>query len=412
MAMLERLFDIETIYEQIKKRPPSHALGLIYNPFPPTGIAGTGEEATPFYPRQGYITHLNNFIRSSLQGGDFCGLVVMGEYGSGKTSLLRHFARDIASAQAQGIPVSAVYAANPGTSFADILQSMTRSVGQTVLAKYAWAHIINWLKTSPTDGHFSEVGLPVPSKDQLADVSDAHDFWYLFRDELGISQEVIAGAVISAMQQTLPDLDFAEGLSAIMLGDRKLVSQTWSKLTKQLPPYSAKKPVAAERMASLMVIFKSNGVEHLFLLLDEVEDVVFYRMTKRLRDDFTASLRAIIGEHGGNLSIVLASNLPGWQLLVRSDPSLEDRFRFRIELTELTPEEIHELIWRYIERAKDAESNVADRVFQRPVAGLISKFRRRMPRSILTAYYSLVEHFWDLDHEPSPEEMEQFLTSA
>jgi len=165
-------------------------------------------------------------------------------------------------------------------------------------------------------------------------------------------------------------------------------------------------------MAGLMEVFKSNGVEHLFLLIDEVEDVVFYRMTKRLRDDFTATLRAIIGEHGGNLSIALASNLPGWHLLVRGDASLDDRFKFRIELTELDPDEIHSLIWRYIANAKDTASDVADRVFPRPVTDLIFKFRRRIPRSILTACHSLVENFWNLDHEPSPKEIEQFLTSA
>lgn len=412
MVMQERLFDLKKIYEQIKKRPPSRSLGLLHNPFPPTGIAGTGEEATPFYPRPDYIKMLNSFIASSLRGGDFCGLVVMGEYGSGKTSLLRHFTKEVASDQARGIPVSAVYAANPGTSFADILQSMTRYIGQAVLAKYAWAHVINWLKASPTDGHLSAVGLPVPPKGQLATLSDAHEFWALFHEQLGISREDIVRAVTRAMQQTLPDIGFAEGLSAIMLGDRSLASQTWSQLTRPLPPYSAKKPIPGERMASLLEVFKSNGVEHLFLLIDEVEDVVFYRMTKRLRDDFTATLRAIIGEYGANLSIVLASNLPGWQLLVRSDASLDDRFKFRIELTELTPEEIYRLIWRYIEQAKDSTSDVAARVFQKPVTDLISKFRRGMPRPILTACHSLVEHFWSLDHEPSPSEVEQFLTSA
>jgi len=412
MAMQEPVIDIGSIYEQIKKRPPSSSLGLIHNPFPPTGIAGTGEEAVPFYPRQGYITVLNEFVRSSLQGSDFCGLVVMGEYGSGKTSLLRHFAKEVASAQARGIPVGAVYVANPGTSFADVLQSMTRSIGQTVLAKYAWAHVINWLKVSPTDDDFSAVGLPVPPKDQLATLSDAHEFWALFHEQLDISREDIAGAVASVMQQTLPDLGFAEGLSAIMLGDRSSASRTWSQLTKTLPPYSTKKPVPAERMASLMTVFRSNGVEHLFLLIDEVEDVVFYRMTKRLRDDFTATLRAIIGEHGGNLSIALASNLPGWHLLVRGDASLEDRFKFRIELTELTSEEIHRLIGYYIEQAKAPASDVATRIFQGPVIDLLFKFRRRMPRPILTACHSLVENFWNLDHEPSPKEIEQFLTSA
>lgn len=412
METQEPLFDIDRIYEQIKKRPPSSSLGLIHNPFPPTGIAGTGEEAAPFYPRQDYITKLSGFVRSSLQGGDFCGLVVIGEYGSGKTSLLRHFAREVASAQARGIPVGAVYAANPGTSFADVLQSITRSIGQSVLVKYAWAHVIKWLKASPTDGHFSDVGLPVPSTDQMATLSDAHEFWALFHEQLGMSRVDIANAVTRAMQQTLPDPGFAGGLSAIMLGDRSLASQTWSQLTRPLPPYSTKKPVPAERMASLMTVFKSNGVEHLFLLIDEVEDVVFYRMTKRLRDDFTATLRAIIGEYGGNLSIALASNLTGWQLLVRGDASLDERFKFRIELTELNPEEVHKLIWRYIEHAKDPASEAAVRVFQIPVTDLICKFRRRMPRPILTTYHSMVEHFWELDHEPSPSEIEQFLTSA
>jgi type II secretory pathway predicted ATPase ExeA len=412
MTMHNPLIDIDNIYEQTKKRPPSRALGLLFNPFPPTGIAGTGEAAASFYPRQVYLTTLRDFVSAALRGGDFCGLVVIGEYGSGKTSLLRNFGRELSSAQARGIPVAAVHVANPGTSFADVLQAMTHSIGQEVLAKYAWAHLITWLKASPSNGRFAESGLPVPPQDQLSAVTDAHEFWGLFHDQLGVPRHTIATAVSRAMQQALPDPTFGEGLSTLMLGDRSLASHTWSQLTKPLPPYSSKKPVPTQRMDSLMTIFRSNGVEHLFLAIDELEDVVFSRMTKKLRDDFTATLRAIIGEHGADLSIVLASNLPGWQLLIRSDASLEDRFRFRIELTELTPEEIHDLIWHYVGLAQDPSSDAATRLFTEATIAVISKYRHRIARSILTTCHSLAEHFWDSDQVPSPDDIERLLTSA
>lgn len=411
MATQERLFNIQEIYDEVTTRPPSAALGLLHNPFPPTGIAGPAE-AGPFFLKQDHALQLSTFVRAALRTNDFCGLVLIGEYGSGKTSLLRHFGREASEAQARGVPVGSVYVSNPGTSFADVLQAMTRSIGREILQKYAWGHLIRYIKGGSGNGAYADVGLPEPSKEQSTHLSDGPSFWKLFREELRASRSDVVAGVTALMLHSLGETTFAEDLAILMLGDRSEVGSTWSRLTRPLPPYSSKKPVASDRMDSLMTILRSNGVEHLFLLMDEFEDVVFNRMTKRLRDDFTATLRAVIGAEGANLSIVLASNLPGWQNLVRSDPSLEDRFRFRVDLTELDAEDAFHLTKQYVDMARDASSSAAANAFTIDLCTLATQYGKRTPRRLLTFWHSFVEHFWVAKKLPSHSEVEQYLTSS
>ena len=131
--------DINEIYLQEEVRQPSVALGLTHNPFPVTGVTGSGESAGgPFYLSKANKAALEEFVGAAIRGQEFCGMAILGEYGSGKTALLKYFEHQAARAQAGGRPIGAYYVSNPGTSFADILQSMTRAIEREVLQKYAW----------------------------------------------------------------------------------------------------------------------------------------------------------------------------------------------------------------------------------------------------------------------------------
>jgi len=413
MAYEEQEINIGDIYEKIKKRAPSKALGLIRNPFPPTGVAGMSTGEVPFLLRARCRSTLNMFVKAALEGNDFCGLVIVGEYGSGKTSILRYFAHAVNNAQGFGIPVGSIYVSSPGSSFSDILQSMIRAIGKEILVKYGWALFIKWLKGSPGDQRFIEVGLPYPDKEHLITINDAGSFWEVFDNKLLASRKIITNAVNMVMVRELPDPYFARNLAEMMLGDRSTASETWSEFSKPVSSYGTKKPVVSDRMASILKICRVNGIDHLFVLVDEFEDVAFNRMSKKMRDDFTATLRAIIGDQGSNLSIVIASNLPGWRLLVRSDASLEDRFKFKIELDQLDDEEVFELINKYITHAKDPDSeSTAKMVFSRELTSFVANTRHRIPRPILITFHALVENYWDDLTPPTLEDIENYLSQV
>lgn len=403
--------DIGQIYEQETTRPPSIGLGLKYNPFPPTGITGSGDSLGPFYLAPAYRNQLNEFVRRAVRQDDFCGLVVIGEYGAGKTALLKYFETRVSAAREQGYPLAAYYVPNPGTSFSDVLQSMTRAIEREILQKYGWAFVFFNLRegVKQSDAYLEDIGLVSISNDRLTQISDSHEFWRLFHDELGVDSNVLATAVTRVMLETLPDDMLAHDLSGIMLGDRSTAAQTWTKLTRPISPTSTKKPVPRDRLESLLMVLKANGINHVFLLIDEFEDVVFHRMSKRLRDDFTATLRLLVAEHGRDLSIVFASNIPGWNLLIRSDPGLSERFNFQIELGELFGGDLSGVVQSYIRRAKMPESDAADQFFSDATLSLVEERSITLARPLLAILHRLTDRFWEVPELPSSAEIKSYL---
>lgn len=403
--------DIGQIFEQVSSRRPSTILGLNFNPFPPTGITGSGVFPSGFYLVPSHHDQLSEFVRRSLGENDFCGLVILGEYGAGKTALLKYFEGQVSRAQGQGHPVAAYYVSNPGTSFADVLQSMVRAIGRDVLQKYAWAFFLVQLKEGVKENNtfLEEIGLVQLPTEGLTQIADGHEFWRQFHDGLKVEPKTISHAVTSVMREKLPDDALAEELAALMLGDRSTASQSWSRLIRPLPSTSSRKPAPGDRLDSLLMVLRANGINHVFLLIDEFEDVVFQRMTKRLRDDFTATLRLLISEHGHNFSIVFGSNLPGWSQMLRSDPGLSDRFNLKIQLEELHGTDIRGIVARYIGLAKTEESNSADEFFSDQTLSKIEERSITLARPLLALLHNLTERYWEEAKLPSSDEIESFL---
>lgn len=405
--------DIGKIYEEESERPPSEALGLRYNPFPPTGITGSGEFSGPFFLSSTIKEELNNFVARAVRQSDFCGVVLLGEYGAGKTALLKYFEKSASLAREKGHPLAAYYVSNPGTSFADVLQSMTESINREVLLKYSWAFFLVKLSEGieESESYLEEIGLPNVEHRQLANIVDGHGFWKLFHEDLEIPPNDISDAVNEVMLGALADYSLAQDLSALMLGDRRTAAQSWSKLTRRLPSTSTKKPIPSERLEGLLAILRVNGIKHVFLLIDEFEDVVFHRMTKRLRDDFTATLRSLIAFHGSDLSIVFASNYAGWRLLTNSDPGLSERFPVEIELTEMFGENLRGLVNSYIKLAKVTDSKASDRFYSDSNLKLIEERSTTLARPLLSMLFRLTEEFYDAGKVPTEDEIREFLES-
>jgi len=412
MVSSDDQLDIAKIYDEVIEKSPSLALGLTHNPFPPTGITGSGSAPGPYYLLPGVQENLSEFVRQAVRNVDFCGMVVLGDYGSGKTALLKYFERAVSRSQERGLPLAAYYVANPGINFADVLQSMTRAIDRDVLQKYAWAFAVMEIQSGQQENgeYMEDLGLPAISPEQLLQITDRHQFWRVFREELGVSANSISEAVTNVLQQALPDSALAQDLSALMLGDRRTASQTWANLTRQLPATSSKKPEPSNRLDSLMTILSKNGINHVFLLIDEFEDVVFNRMSKRQRDDFTATLRLLIAQHGHDLSVIFASNSAGWELITRSDPGLQERFKFELELGEFNGDDLKGVVTSYLRNAKIEDVDTAFEVYSDQTLSFIQEHQYTLARPLMAVLYRLTENFWDAEQSPSVAEIESFLT--
>ena len=105
-------------------------LGLNFNPFPIAGIA-TGSRLMPPI-RDEHVERVIAFIQSTYLQKEFGGLAIIGDYGMGKTHLMRYLVdminRMLGSQQAR--PALAVYVENPGLTARDIIHRIVEEIGE------------------------------------------------------------------------------------------------------------------------------------------------------------------------------------------------------------------------------------------------------------------------------------------
>ena len=107
---------------------------------------------------------------------------------------------------------------------------------------------------------------------------------------------------------------------------------------------------------SILTVFRQNGFRHVYLLVDEFEDV-FSRTNKKGRLAYCGALRSIIENNLDYFSLILAVTTDAWDKITADMDAFADRFVRRVELLGLTKEQLTAMVIDYLNSVRDTNSD-------------------------------------------------------
>ncbi len=348
-------------------------LGLTWNPFPVAGIA-TGSELMPPI-REHDVEVIKAFITSTFVQTEFGGMTIVGDYGMGKTHLMRYLVDVInrTLGTAEGRPALAVYVENPGLTARDVIHRIVEEIGEERIVKYVWQLIIHSIEESCDDRNtfyakFGARQAPLPEHDKLTQEhasgtifappcrANYKEFLRLFR-EMGGNADRLREFAIATIRDTVSEhhAGVAQLYVDLLMPDSRKGDQSWDTLaglgrTKELEN--------KERifMRSVINLLRQQRYSHLYVFLDEMEDVAGDRFSKMKRSEYLTTLRILVDREVRHMSLVVSLNEEALNEVRRSVGALADRLaRWQIVLTALHMDECQELIKRYVARAASSQ---------------------------------------------------------
>ena len=357
--------------------------GLKYNPFPASAVASAGSDqidtarlgsvfSIPMFPplRSADVDTLRNFVRSALALQQFTGLQVVGDYGFGKSHLLRFLESQINGfdGSIRGGRVRAFYIKNPATKPQELLFALTRSIGQEDLRRMIWSIVLNNISSefgNNLDAFSQELSRLQPQslmgphldKVRILFEEEAIANFQLFNEravELGIHQNTLRLLATRSLQWHVESPEIVDRLLSLIFGDRQRALDSWLSLTSPVARGGIKTP-QSEHFQGILKVMKLSGVSFVFLIIDEFEDIAGVRLTTRQRAEYQASMRMLIDSYHSDFALCLAATGAAIEIMKETYNPFVDRLTHRIDLMPLSAEEVREIISRYLNSARQEE---------------------------------------------------------
>ena len=341
---------------------------LAFNPFEP---AATGAPLrSPFAPPAKLEREVLELLDAHQDKLGIKALLVVGEYGSGKTCLLQWLHRTIFGPRG----VKSFLLHDPGVHFYGLADTLLRTVGRKNIAKFIW-ELAHSHVTSPDQGNllgqgFEEYNLSMGKRSSRNGAAEA---------------AILAGLRDAILQTTIATDD--EIANCLV----RLVTRTATKPYFQYRDYLPRSatPVVAEPQeapyfgALLRTIAQGEGVEDVAFLIDEFEEIGLQaRFTQRAAHNYLATLRRLISlaqDDKTNFRLVLAMTPAARDKTFSLDASLRDQLPHTIEINSLDRSEAEGLMVRRLLAARSA--SVPNKLFPFP-RDLLTRPDHPLPPSI------------------------------
>lgn len=386
--------------------------GIEFNPFPRSGTAningtdGINISLAPFNVQ--VEQEINRFIMDSfaLNGVDnkdqFISATIVGDYGSGKTQLLM-YVRGVLNTIREGhkfLKPYTIYIDNPGGTILEFIGSIIAKIGEENIRKYVWNHIIevimsdddvkSRIKTmAPTQGMlWQEEGESPDPFDKANTVSYKRFLDAILRNMSTPNRKkfdgYFSGIVKSILEKDTSDTTVAYYFYDFISSDFG-INKTWEALTS-----GNLKQVTGKEFAIIKYIIKllkREGYTHVYILVDEFEDLTEGRLTKVQLDNYIHNLRTLLDKQR-EWCLLFAMNPLALDRLKKVSPPLADRISVRqINLDNLQKEEMKNLLEKYLSLA----NYQGEIPIQQDAMDYILKVCDGNPRRILKVTFSLFE---------------------
>jgi type II secretory pathway predicted ATPase ExeA len=359
------------------------ALGLRGNPFP---VAGLSSPQTP-YPLLDATVHddVQSFINETLDGREYGGLAILGEYGAGKTYALRYIEtllRTITT-RPDAEEVLAVYLERPQTTVLALVAEVCTRIGRlrirNLLLEMIFADLAvaagseqasersrivalgEAMRGSPSASLFSQ---PTSLEDLItpeAVMNPAATLDVLRasgRDPQalrGFATESLTG--ILGAPSDARSADVAAHLAAIALADSASADSLWESLLKGQLRLEGNRslPLRGQELWSYVLrVLSRAGYAMVYWLLDEFEELGHQEMRPAQLRAFLADFRDLVDANLHGFAVVLSAKVVAWDIYRQVNPAFTGRFSRVIHLSPHSVADLTDLIGHRLEKVRDS----------------------------------------------------------
>ena len=285
-------------------------LRLDFNPFEP---AATGAPLqAKLSPPNELESRMKGLLRLHQIGSGVKAIVIVGEYGTGKTCLLQWLHNEILPSR----QIKSYYFDNPGVQFYDLANALLRSIGRKDFAKFIW-----------------ELVSPHVSLSYQGDL-----FRKSFEEYLSVAasprrQQNITNPLQDAIRKAeiTPDEEIAHCLARIVT---EVVKKPYFEYRDFIPRLSGSMVPEGEEpryfRAILKTISQGMGAKAIAFLIDEFEEIGLQkRLTRRAAHDYLATLKRLINlaqSEQIDFWIFMSMTPDAYDTTISLDPALRERF--------------------------------------------------------------------------------------
>ena len=399
-------FDLlEGIKKVRKVENPYRRFFLRGNPFPKSAVADSTSESFFSKCRKGALGKVKSFLIYAYTHQRWAGLILKGEYGSGKTHTLFFIVNEINRqlGTLENDRALAIYIENPKDSINDLYQDLMEKLGrnnfESQVATVIEETVQEVFKSLPRQRFIIATKEEVP-QDPL---------FRLRQMGKGLSQDwkIKAGDRLSKellSRGLIQHGDFARCLCILTCDDEQdMRNAAWRFcIGKALSKGEAKKlGLVSEKLSedeivryafpSIIQILNKNGVAMLILLIDEFEKIA--SGSRSYTFSFLENLRSLVDNNLDHFSMIFACVDEAWDVLSSTSPGLTERMSEMVDLVPLDDSAAKLLIADYLKNARIQPYNRSDLLpFDDATVKEINRFSKGSIRYILQNCHILLEH--------------------
>ncbi len=328
----------------------------------------------------------------------------------GKTHILKYIAKkinDILGKKEQ--PAIAIYIDNPGMNSRRLIQSLLEHIGLDEFRKYIGIVVIDEFVSGYKEGGKNFLRNFYASQLSLLNEEDFHklltepersNFNSFFEEykKHGFSVKKIEEFIKKTIcDKIIGDTFASEQFAALLFGDEYSVYRSWESITTGgLKTRQSSEKSQREFFKGVINILKAQGYSHLYILLDEFEDItISKRISRPKMAEYLSMIRIFVDEHIPEISIIIGCAPTGWEAVKLELPALASRF-MEINLTGLDVDQIRNLIVSYLDTARNsrkyAKYKGSIRPFSEEMLPNVLKKSLGNTRSLLITCQRLIEY--------------------
>jgi hypothetical protein len=377
------------------------------NPFP---LGGN-------YP-EGYLTYtylgepnrnrIGDFLISTFMREEFNGLLIRGEYGTGKSHILYYIRNEVLKNPFFGKQALCFLIQNPSVVPEDILLSMLREVKLGVVQDLIFTPLATELKSRyqgetlrfladftnfKRQSTFDGVAFNPSWFHDIFSISYREFVKRLEEQNIKLAKDSFQrfAAEVLPRRMNLQSEIIVNDLVQIIVSDGDNTSKSWETFLSSRLISSKKKSVGVEHyLHAFLELFKYSGVRHVYLLVDEIEDLRTQRLSNRASVEYLATLRKMIQYNYKMFSFVLASTRDAWSELTTLYPAIDDRFPQKIDLL---PDKalIKKIVANYLQAERQGSEKNPFAPFSEDAIDHVIESRGMVLRHVLTELRDLLD---------------------